>query len=382
MVTRSLSEPRKGFYILAWFATFVIAVALETVIHYVISYYPISMADFIARQGGTGDYPGVLGSFWILFLIPFSLLLFNLHKMLARGEKVRIWTLYLPSAITILVLFISLAVFIGKTCGGEECMGIAFVPPYGAVILLVVLALAIALHFVSNKPWGQNMLHSWFNRVERRVTILCAVFAVLGILFLLILLIDHPSCGRRIGIITSTPQIKCLTAEAIAKGNPGVCGAAQSRDSRSFCYARLAELLNDSTLCSKVEDGYTGSECFYDVAVRTKDPSLCSHVSSDPFQYYSRDVCYTMLAELRNDSTLCSNVQDTSKSNSCFYHMALRMKDPSLCTRVAPADPNYSRDFCYGGVALLTHNTALCSKITESWRQEACIQHIQDELRS
>ena len=313
MVTHVLAEPRKNFYILTWVVTFLLVLGFATVINYLTSFSPVSIADFVARQGnGIGDYPGQLGAFWVLFLLPFFILLFVLHRTLSRNERVRIWTLFLPPAILILVFYLLAGVLIVTTCAGEECMGIIFVPPFGVATLLIFLVLAFALRFASGRTRGQHMLHSWFLHGARRLVIVGVVFTVMAIVFISLLLIDHPTCGRSIGIVGLDVQVKCLIAEAIATGNPDVCEAGY-RQASSYCYERLSRHFNDSTLCYKVKEQSTRDACFAFLPVHLRDPSFCNEISAAML----KDDCYKESAIRTNDPALCSKMSSSSQEANC-----------------------------------------------------------------
>lgn len=143
---------------------------------------------------------------------------------------------------------------------------------------------------------------------------------------------------------------------AITRGDKTLCSHINSSRTRGSCYFYLALKLEDKSICEElpIEQPdknftffYTPEYCLYRFALRTKDPNLCP--------YDRHDMCYEELAFESWNVSLCNFIQDKNHSTYC---RAIITVMPSICKEI----PNNSKYYfnCYGELANLTRNATLC----------------------
>lgn len=80
-----------------------------------------------------------------------------------------------------------------------------------------------------------------------------------------------------------------------------------------------------------------------------------------------RDVCFNGLAYAKNDFKLCKEINTESLKSNCYYALALRNKDSSICASVT-----ILRDVCYLDFARMTKDPAFCDKVEGDFYKNKC----------
>jgi len=162
----------------------------------------------------------------------------------------------------------------------------------------------------------------------------------------------------------------CLEQYAIVSADPRGCELTSDRATQDDCYTQVAVLREDASLCENVKVGY--SECYTDVAIETGNSSLCEKGS------YEVQQCIT--AANAGDYNLCPEGFDRRICND-----AVTERNPSLCTeelvvegecydglqeRFVPCEVTERiRDYtevCYLEIALNTNQASLCNQAGEA----------------
>jgi hypothetical protein len=81
---------------------------------------------------------------------------------------------------------------------------------------------------------------------------------------------------------------------------------------KDSCYSEMAELKKDVSLCEKVDD--FKDSCYNSVASATGDFSICEKISSSS---YLKDYCFSRIAVSKKDSLICANIQDVNARQDC-----------------------------------------------------------------
>lgn len=128
---------------------------------------------------------------------------------------------------------------------------------------------------------------------------------------------------------------------------------------RGRCFSKFGILKDDSTLC-ELSSGDTKLLCF---ALVNNDVELCS-------KYYAPKICYFELASKNSDESICLKIEDTSNDvysrDSCIEGVAIKKNDESLCLK---ANSAIRRATCIEEIALNKNDFELCKKIKlEEWR--------------
>ncbi|MBI5159469.1 hypothetical protein HY992_05090 [Candidatus Micrarchaeota archaeon] len=154
------------------------------------------------------------------------------------------------------------------------------------------------------------------------------------------------------------------------------CSLAEN-ESKALC---LAKFYNNAEKC-----GDYGDSCIYDYASSTLNLSACSLISSTLKKHAcqafvsndlsfcqnlpatdntTRDACYTNVAKLKNDSSLCYYAVTRTYVNLCYEHFALANNDASACSKKYD---EFDRDDCYSVLASRTRNASVCGLIVSGF---------------
>ncbi|MFH1390937.1 MAG: hypothetical protein ABIH20_01355 [Candidatus Diapherotrites archaeon] len=162
----------------------------------------------------------------------------------------------------------------------------------------------------------------------------------------------------------------CLAIYSIFHNDSQGCEATEDQSLRDDCFAQIAYMQKDATLCEKVKVGLP--ECYTSIAIETNQASLCDKGKSE------KDACLKAVASgnfsdcadgferrfcndaiVANDPAICENITDYSQI--CYYSIATETGSVSLCSKSGP-----SRDTCIFKVATTTNNAAICEQLTDS----------------
>lgn len=141
------------------------------------------------------------------------------------------------------------------------------------------------------------------------------------------------------------------------------------------CLSSKAGKLNDPSICHRAKKGNIITLCLYNFyntkAARgemfIEDP--CKELKGYSTSDYGR--CVSDIAKLTKNVALCdlikseSNKYEKGSASFCYKDLAVELKDPALCEKIAAFgdDKSYPLNFCYDELARLTRNGNLCKKI-------------------
>lgn len=229
------------------------------------------------------------------------------------------------------------------------------------------------------------------------VAILAIIFLVVAIIFIVPGMIPGGNALSVCEKITDGEQKAVCTASV--KGDSSICDSITGYKKDS-CYQLVALKTKDRSICEKapnkndclvfvaadyrdceiVQGSIEKDYCYYYVGVKTKDASACNYVIDEELSGFCSIIlkkdtslcngdgsCYTSVAMLSGDSSLCDKVQkmhkevclvlanrdksldcETYKQEQVCEVLAMLTKDSSICDRL---DEN--KDSCYGRVAFM-----------------------------
>jgi len=127
---------------------------------------------------------------------------------------------------------------------------------------------------------------------------------------------------------------------------------------KEFCISNVARKLNSPVFCEDIVDDYRKDNCFRGVAVDYKDAYLCSKIASEK----TRDGCYKEIGIAERDATICESVEeDADARDNCFYSVAIYTQEPIHCSSIEGDDE--LKDTCYFVLARIFSDLTLCKKI-------------------
>ncbi len=117
-----------------------------------------------------------------------------------------------------------------------------------------------------------------------------------------------------------TNQLRCLSAAAMAAGDPKLCLAAEEMGVRWMCVARVAEAAGEVAHCSVLPEqepaaakGLGRELCRVHLAIAWQRPDLCAGLATPNLE----DACYLQMVEAGADAALCRRIETATLKSVC-----------------------------------------------------------------
>ncbi len=164
-------------------------------------------------------------------------------------------------------------------------------------------------------------------------------------------------------------KTQCLTQVAVKTKNPSVC-AQLSEDAQDAdrCYNAVAIAKNDVSVCDSIT-GFMKTGCQSSVNFNTQYGN-CSTLS------FGKDSCWYRQATQQNDPVLCANMTETQavQITTSFYHEDFNPQTPTIAAGgVHPHTYTGTRKgACHIYMAGYFHDKSYCSSISNAELKAAC----------
>lgn len=135
---------------------------------------------------------------------------------------------------------------------------------------------------------------------------------------------------------------------------------------------------DDPTACNQFADTVAQDVCFENTAVNNRDAGLCEEMENPD----GRQECLFRVALLTSDQSICSRLSAESGKYSrdvCYGSIAVNLLEPGICEQISVQSGPFSRDACLGSIAVVTKEKELCDRIvaeTGELSREFCLQMI------
>jgi len=158
---------------------------------------------------------------------------------------------------------------------------------------------------------------------------------------------------------------------AFSTKNPAACAKLSSNDANN-CYDDLAKITGNITFCDKISptDYYSNSSrqnCYSMMAIIHNDISLCGDS-----QYFSCESLWSpSVEELMETTTDCNSLTGFNKDD-CLKIMAVENKNFSYCEGVS----DFSRDRCKKDVIIAIGDPSLCEVFESKYQKSPCYEEM------
>jgi len=133
----------------------------------------------------------------------------------------------------------------------------------------------------------------------------------------------------------------------------GPCLDKQEGTLRNLCYKQTAASTKDLSLCNKISMGVEKSSCYAGVAIAKDEPLLCNQIKG-----YDQVFCWEEVAEGLANPLVCGKIDPLADDGSdCYYAVAKKLKEPNVCAQIASETIKWA---CYQEIARLTGDASLC----------------------
>tara|TARA_Y100000310_G_scaffold220343_1_gene221852 strand:- start:684 stop:1799 length:1116 start_codon:yes stop_codon:yes gene_type:complete len=133
------------------------------------------------------------------------------------------------------------------------------------------------------------------------------------------------------------------------------------------------------------DETWTGRYC-YDPNKQTepetqKEPTSLSDCQSITDQY-QKDSCYRKIAKLKEDKSICADIQTDFVQSLCYSDVACETGDVSICemfeNELSPTHADTTT--CYECVAVKNNDGSLCAKVRDNYIRERCYSKFQSDI--
>lgn len=131
------------------------------------------------------------------------------------------------------------------------------------------------------------------------------------------------------------------------------------------CYSNVANIKQDPSVCEKIKDNSIKDNCYYRIGIAKQDPSVCDNMENQT----EETRCYRDIAIHQKDSSVCDGVQDQSMRDWCYQGVAEDTHDPSVCDKMQDSS---RQDYCYLDIATNKDDPFFCGKIQSQSTKDNC----------
>ena len=125
---------------------------------------------------------------------------------------------------------------------------------------------------------------------------------------------------------------ECAIAVAVETAELGACEEIERKGfGAEKCYAKLAPVLKDATLCAKVGEGTIWNNCIKDTAKAAENIAICDNFEASGL----KGSCQADVARVKEDASLCERIEREDYKNNCYKNIAVKTKDTSLCDNMS-----------------------------------------------
>ena len=182
------------------------------------------------------------------------------------------------------------------------------------------------------------------------------------------------SCGYSPKICTCQNN-RCKTTYLKGVQDPTICDDINSNE-KYGCYSYIAKVRNDTSICNNIKEEFYVYLCYSDVAIEKLDSAICGRIKN----VEEKDQCYDALGRAKQEFASCDKIANENKKMWCYISLAETKKDISVCRNVENIQDN-AKDLCYSSVAKVKLDPSICENIRDEIRQYSCYTPIAVEIQ-
>lgn len=157
--------------------------------------------------------------------------------------------------------------------------------------------------------------------------------------------------------------------------NESYCSKIPSLEFKEKCYQWRAYSLNDSSICSNIDDLPARDSCLAGIlTTRTKTTVTKEKCDEVLATQEFRESCYLFIPS--TDKAICSLINDPRKKTNCLISVASRTNDIEICKEI----PGQEADSCYLSTAISSRKIEWCELTKTSEGKEYCQARVKAEM--
>lgn len=140
---------------------------------------------------------------------------------------------------------------------------------------------------------------------------------------------------------------------------------------KNSCYTDIALLRSDTSICNLVDVSERRDSCFYWLEESVEDKSkLDCEIMPEGGRDSSKDRCFLAVAKFKKDLSICENkIRDENFKVWCISNVAASIGDSSICNKLKEPQKN---DGCLIGAAKAQNNAKSCNEIVDPKQRTNC----------
>lgn len=121
------------------------------------------------------------------------------------------------------------------------------------------------------------------------------------------------------------------------------------------------------SFCDHIIDADLRDTCYINIADKAQSLVPCDKCTNS-FKY----ICYSMIAAIKNDLSICDGIIDIGYKNYCYDEVASSSKEISICKKITVPS---QRDNCYYNYASTNNDASACNKMVSDINKNDCISN-------
>ncbi|MEM3839255.1 MAG: hypothetical protein QXF01_01610 [Candidatus Micrarchaeaceae archaeon] len=119
--------------------------------------------------------------------------------------------------------------------------------------------------------------------------------------------------------------------------------------------------------CMHTAIAQSRENCLYSLALATDNSSLCANIT-----YYDSSSCYLAIAESKLNESLCQKISDQATQSQCISYIANQTNNFGYCYKIS--GPGKSQ--CLQSLALMDYNASMCNVLSNYTNSTICSSSI------
>lgn len=183
----------------------------------------------------------------------------------------------------------------------------------------------------------------------------------------------------------------CLWAVGEKNSDSSYCGQVKNDEFRSLCYNSLDVSQIDENYCNQISNNLEKAYCWVKLAQKLKDDKICEKILSPQYitdeLQTARDSCFSEVAKVKKDQTLCEIVRLPEYKDNCYRFVGEATNDISICEKISDfmsPTKGFSKDprtDCFNTVAFALNDTSICSRIRLRVDKASCLLELGEKLK-
>lgn len=169
----------------------------------------------------------------------------------------------------------------------------------------------------------------------------------------------------------------CIYKVSVETGNETACEIINDINTMNDCYYEVAIKKDDYSMCSKIDNSFPEGvgkkdNCFYSFAVSEGNGQLCDLISlSYADGEYKKYSCYLDIIDVDPVMNYCNSILDENSANECYSKVGIANQDINSCNMITEQQEKYE---CVSSIAKNQKDYIICNNISGRYFSDCIIE--------